>query len=58
MTGPAVVIRPVYGIEIAAATLDHRRIRRLPLVRDGKLVGVVSRGDLIKALAGSTRPPR
>jgi CBS domain-containing protein len=57
MTRPAVVISPVYGIETAAAILDHRRIRGLPVVRDGKLVGVVSRGDLIKALAGSARPP-
>jgi CBS domain-containing protein len=57
MTRPALVISPVYGIEVAAAILDNRQIRRLPVVRDGRLVGIVSRGDLIKALAGVTEPP-
>jgi CBS domain-containing protein len=57
MTQPVLVISPVYGIEVAAAILDNRQIRRLPVVRDGRLVGIVSRGDLIKALAGATEPP-
>jgi CBS domain-containing protein len=56
MTRPAIVISPVFGIETAAAILDSRRIRRLPVVRDGQLVGIVSRGDLIKALAASAPP--
>jgi osmotically-inducible protein OsmY len=30
--------------------LDARRIKRVPVVRDGKLVGVVSRANLIRAL--------
>ncbi len=57
MTRPALVISPVFGIETAAAILDNRQIRRLPVVRDGQLVGIVSRGDLIKALAATTQPP-
>jgi CBS domain-containing protein len=57
MTRPALVISPVYGIETAAAIMDNRKIRRLPVVRDGHLVGVVSRGDLIRALAVQTEPP-
>lgn len=57
MTRPALMISPVFGIEIAAAILDNRQIRRLPVVRDGQLVGIVSRGDLIKALAASAQPP-
>jgi CBS domain-containing protein len=56
MTRPALVISPVFGIETAAAILDNRQIRRLPVVRDGQLVGIVSRGDLIKALAAA-KPP-
>ena len=30
--------------------MERRRIRRLPVVRDGQLVGIVSRSDLITAL--------
>lgn len=57
MTRPALVISPVFGIETAAAILDNRQIRRLPVVRDGRLVGIVSRGDLVKALAASAQAP-
>jgi CBS domain-containing protein len=57
MTRPVLVISPVFGIEIAAAILDSRQIRRLPVVQDGRLVGIVSRGDLVRVLAGATRPP-
>ena len=57
MTRPALIISPVFEIETAAAILDNRGIRRLPVVQDGQLVGIVSRGDLIRALAGSTPPP-
>jgi CBS domain-containing protein len=34
-----------------AALLERHRIKRIPIVRDGKLVGVVSRSNLIQALA-------
>jgi CBS domain-containing protein len=51
MTRSVVSISPVWGIEMAAAILQNRRIRRLPVVHDGQLVGIVSRADLIKALA-------
>jgi CBS domain-containing protein len=34
------------------ATLLHDRgVKRLPVVRDGRVVGVVSRGDLVRVLA-------
>jgi CBS domain-containing protein len=57
MTQPALVISPAFSIETAAAIMDNRQIRRLPVVRDGRLVGIVSRADLIKALAGAAKPP-
>ncbi len=41
--------------EIAAA-LERNRIKRLPIVRDGKPVGIVSRANLIQALASSPPP--
>lgn len=67
MTSPVVSISPAWGIEMAATILQNRGIRRLPVVHDGQLVGIVSRADLIKALAtegercpkcGAQPPPR
>ncbi|PYM13455.1 MAG: phosphoribulokinase [Candidatus Rokuibacteriota bacterium] len=51
MTRPVVTISSVFGIATAAAIMTNRNIRRLPVVRDGQLVGIVTRGDLIRALA-------
>ena len=34
-----------------AALLERKRIKRVPVVKDGKLVGIVSRANLIQALA-------
>jgi CBS domain-containing protein len=36
-----------------AALLERHRIQRVPIVSDGKVVGVVSRSNLIQALASS-----
>ena len=33
-----------------AALLDSRRIKRVPVVRNGRLVGIVSRADLLRSL--------
>ena len=55
MTQRVVTISPVWSIEVAASILDSRNIRRLPVVLDGRLVGIVSRADVIKALARSVR---
>jgi CBS domain-containing protein len=34
-----------------AELLERRRIKRVPVVRDGRLVGIVSRADLLRGLA-------
>jgi CBS domain-containing protein len=36
-----------------ANLLETRRIKRVPVVRDGKLVGIVSRANLVRALAAA-----
>jgi len=36
-----------------ATLLEKHRIKRIPILRDGKLVGIVSRANLIQALASS-----
>ena len=44
-------------IESVAAILDSNRIRRVPVLDGGRVVGIVSRGDLIKAIAMSSTAP-
>ena len=36
-----------------AALLEKHRIKRVPIIEDGKLVGIVSRSNLIQAMATS-----
>jgi len=38
-------------IENAMTTMEHRQVRRLPVLEEGKLVGVVSQADLVANLA-------
>jgi CBS domain-containing protein len=35
-------------VEIVAAILGEKRIKKLPVVRNGALVGIISRGDVIR----------
>lgn len=37
-------------VEEVATTLHEQNLSRLPVVRDGKLVGIVSRGDILKEI--------
>lgn len=48
MSAPAIVIGPEREVREAAAVLTRKRINRLPVVEDGKLVGIVSRADLVE----------
>jgi acetoin utilization protein AcuB len=51
MTAPAIVIGPEATAASALAFLEKRKIRRLPVVKDGKLVGIVTKSDLEAAAA-------
>jgi CBS domain-containing protein len=53
MTPAVVSIGPDLGIDTAARVLYDRGLRRVPVLRDGRLVGILSRGDLVKALAAT-----
>jgi predicted transcriptional regulator len=44
---------PDASLESVAEMLDSRRIRRLPVVAGVRVVGIVSRSDLIKNLAAA-----
>ena len=43
-------IGPDDSIEEAASIMTRHRINRLPVVEDGRLVGIVTRGDIISGL--------
>ena len=51
MTSPAITVGEDTEIrDIARLLLDHR-IKRVPVLRDGRIVGIVSRADLVRTLA-------
>jgi CBS domain-containing protein len=43
-------VGPDDSIEEAASIMTRHRINRLPVVEDGRLVGIVTRGDIISGL--------
>lgn len=48
MTAPVICVRPEQGNEECMALMTEKRLRHLPVIDDGKLVGLVSIGDLVK----------
>ena len=50
MTRPAVTVAPDTPLAAIASLLEHHRIKRVPVVDKGKLVGIVSRANLVQAL--------
>lgn len=48
MTMPAITVTRSESVFAALALMTRRRIRHLPVVEDGRLVGLVSIGDLVK----------
>lgn len=48
MSAPVVTCRSSDRVETAMAAMTMAKIRHLPVVDDGKLVGIVSIGDLVK----------
>ena len=47
ITRPAITVRSKDGIETCMELMVGNRIRHLPVVDDGQLMGVVSMGDLV-----------
>lgn len=57
MTRDVVSVSETTDLGEVADLLETRRIKRVPVLRDGKLVGIVSRANLVRALA-ATAPER
>lgn len=53
MTAPAVTIESSRPISEAARLMTVRNINRLPVVDDGRLTGIVTRADIVRAYARS-----
>jgi CBS domain-containing protein len=63
MTAPVVTVRDDAPLAEIADLLETKRVKRLPVVRDGKVVGIVSRSNLLQAIASgaaaaASQPPK
>ncbi len=48
MSSPVVTARPEESVVAAMSVMTDRRFRHLPVVEDGRILGLVSIGDLVK----------
>ena len=53
MVSPVITVADDTSVEAIARVLQDRHIKRVPVLRDGRIVGIVSRADLVRALAKS-----
>ena len=52
MTSPVRTVSPDEDLATAARIMLESRVKRLPVVLDGKLVGILARHDLLRPLTG------
>src|SRR5262249_1731659 len=55
MTSDPVSVTPDATLDDVVKLMEKRQIKRLPVVRDRQVVGIVSRANLLHALAGVVR---
>ncbi|HLF06257.1 MAG TPA: CBS domain-containing protein [Thermoplasmata archaeon] len=51
MSSPVVATTPETPLDDAAAEMIDRKVNRLPVLVGGKIVGIISRHDIVRALA-------
>ena len=54
MTKPVVAVVDHTPVDVLATLMRRRMVKRVPVLREGKLVGIVSRTDLLEALMRRT----
>lgn len=57
MTREVISVAETTELADIATLLETKRIKRVPVVRDGQLVGIVSRANLVRALAAAGGQP-
>jgi CBS domain-containing protein len=55
MSAPVVVVGPQVTVNECMVLMTDKRIRHLPVIEDGALVGVISIGDCVKAVIDEQR---
>ena len=56
MTSNVIYVTPQAELSEIADLLERHHIKRVPVLEQGKLVGIVSRANLIRALASAAQP--
>ena len=56
MSAPAIAITPTATVYQAAELLQTHRIKRVPVVEAGRVLGVLSRSDLLPMIAAASAP--
>jgi CBS domain-containing protein len=53
MTRQVLCVSPDQPVAEVAAMMTNKDVDRVPVVRDGRLVGFLTRGDIVRKLIGS-----
>ena len=54
MTANPITVAPTSSLGEACRLIEERGIKRLPVVHNGELVGIIARADLVRAFAHAT----
>jgi CBS domain-containing protein len=57
MTPKVISVDDTADLGAVAAVMETNRIKRVPVMRDGKLVGIISRANLVRALVAAKTEP-
>lgn len=55
MTRRVITLEPQQTVEACMVLMTDKRIRHLPVLEDGRLIGIVSIGDIVKAVIEAQR---